>query len=113
MTTKSKQASPTQESDEQLDEILEACVVRALESTAAKFSGAISDEEYEVAMESNVQARKRALLAWRDQEVVKERAMIEGDIAYVIGYARGLGHPCEYLEKRYPNLTTKEEQINE
>ena len=34
-----------------------------------------------------------------------EIAKLKADLAYAVGYAHVLGHPIEYLEKRYPEFT--------
>jgi hypothetical protein len=46
------------------------------------------------------------LTALFDSKIIPMKA----DIEYAIGYCQGLGHPCSYLESRYPQSTTEEEQ---
>jgi hypothetical protein len=53
----------------------------------------------------------------RDEHAVRVISVLHSDIAYAIGYTKGLGVPCDYLERRYPELTNdktiKEEATNE
>lgn len=38
---------------------------------------------------------------------------MHSDIAHAIGYCRGLGYPDDYLEARYPGLTSQQGGKNE
>jgi len=38
------------------------------------------------------------------EKMAEQRANYRADIAQAIGYCQGLGHPNDYLEKRYPEI---------
>lgn len=77
MTTKSKQANPTQDSDEQLRQIL-----TDLYYAQSRLTGTSTDPG--TSRGAQLRKAKAALLAWRDQEVVKElKNLRDSEIANV------------------------------
>lgn len=60
---------------------------------------------YDTDMLVNLIMRREAALS---QQHEREIAVLHGDIAYAIGYCSGIGHPCAYLERHYPDLAQQQ-----